>query len=272
MSSLQVFKNNEFGELKAVIKKKQPLFLANPLAKILNYSEPAKMLKRLDSDEKVEIKSNEVATVLGVSFSELGLSKYSPKAVFITESGLYNAILGSEKQEAKKFKRWVTNEVLPSIRKYGTYMTDDVIEKALTSPDFLIQLATNLKKEKQKRVLAEQKIEEQKPLVNFANKVSVSKNSLLVREVAKIASKKEMKIGEKRLWNKLREWNLILKNSTEPKQYGIDRGYFEIVEGTRESSKGTFSYKTTRVTGKGQVYIISRLQKELSQQEVACTE
>lgn len=103
---------------------------------------------------------------------------------------------------------------------------------------------------------------ENKKKDKFINQISISDNSLLVREVAKIASKNDIKIGEKRLWDKLRSWGMIFKNSTEPKQTFIDRGYFEVVEGSRTSGDKTFTYHTTRVTGKGQVYIINRLLNE----------
>ena len=176
---------------------------------------------------------------------------------FLTESGVYKLIFKSRKKEAEKFQDWVTGEVLPSIRQTGGYIphNEEDSENDILAKAVLIAQKTIEKKNKI--------IEEQKPLVNFANKVSESQNSLLVREVAKLASKKGISIGEKRLWQKLRDWNLIFKNSREPKQYGIDRGYFEVIEGTRESSKGTFTYQTTRITGKGQVHVISRLEKEM---------
>ncbi len=156
-NKLKIFENKEFGAIKAVVKDGEPLFLANPLADGLDYSETSKMLKRLDEDEKIEIRSDEVATVLGVTFQELGLSKFSPKAVFITESGLYNAIIGSDKPEAKKFKKWITSEVLPSIRKHGAYMTDDVIDFIYNDPQAMIDLLTKLKDEKEARVEAERR-------------------------------------------------------------------------------------------------------------------
>ena len=98
----------------------------------------------------------------------------------------------------------------------------------------------------------------------FINQIAVSENSLLVREVAKIASKNNISIGEKRLWNKLREWGIIFKNSTEPKQSAIDNGYVEVVEGSRQSGNKVFTYHTTRITGKGQKYIINKLLKEIN--------
>ncbi|HDN2514059.1 TPA: antA/AntB antirepressor family protein [Clostridioides difficile] len=113
----------------------------------------------------------------------------------------------------------------------------------------------------------EQKNKELQEKSKFINQIASSKNSLLVREVAKIISKsKGIVIGEKKLYEKLREWDLVFKNSTEPKQVAIDRDYLETVEGVKENSSGTFTFKTTRVTGKGQEYILKRLLKEQEEQ------
>lgn len=242
MNDLQIFKSNEFGEVRSFIKNGEPWFVAKDVCDILGLTNPSESLKALDDDEK----------------STLRISEGGPAVNIINESGLYTLVLRSRKPEAKKFKKWVTTEVLPSIRKYGAYMTDNTIEKALTSPDFLIQLATQLKEEREKRIQSEA----------FLHKIATSQNSLLVREVAKIASKDGFTIGEKRLWNKLRDWGLIFKNSTEPKQEYVDRGYFEVVEGVKETAKKSFTYRTTRVTGKGQVYIIQRLIKEVTKEDV----
>ncbi len=123
MNSLMLFENQEFGIIKTVCKDGEPIFLANPLSTILGYTKTNGMLRRLDEDEKIEISSKEVSEILGCTLNELGISKYAPSITFITESGLYNAILGSDKKEAKQFKRWVTSEVLPQIRKTGSYQS-----------------------------------------------------------------------------------------------------------------------------------------------------
>lgn len=186
---------------------------------------------------------------------------------FLTESGVYKLIFKSHKSEAEKFQDWVTDEVLPQIRKTGGYlgtdnnMTDEeIMAKALMVAQNTINKKNELLQAKEKE-LADTR-EDLNTKNKFINQIAVSENSLLVREVAKIASKENIVIGEKRLWNKLREWGLIFKNSTEPKQKAIDRGYFEVVEGSRITSGSTFTYKTTRVTGKGQTYIINRLLEE----------
>src|SRR5690606_34696096 len=125
----------------------------------------------------------------------------------------------------------------------------------LTSPDFLIQLATNLKHEQEARKLAETKLAKQQPLVHFAETCMASDKSLLVREVAKLVTKQGIVIGERRLYQKLREWKLIFANKNEPYQEYLDRGYFEITQGVKENAGGTHAWLTMRVTPKVQAYI-----------------
>lgn len=189
---------------------------------------------------------------------------------FLKEAGVYKLIFKSHKENAERFQDWVTDEVLPSIRKHGAYMTEDTIEKALTSPDFLIQLATKLKEEQEKSKQLEDKLHKNSKMIN---QIAVSKNSLLVREVAKVLSNEHsIKIGEKQLYKKLREWGWVFQKSTEAKQEAIRRGYLEVREGVRESTKGVFTFHTTRVTGKGQRKILEKLLEELEEMECATNE
>lgn len=135
------------------------------------------------------------------------------------------------------------------------------IQKAWDSPEMVMKRAMQFLNQKCEAL--ENQIQLNAPKVEFANHVAVSANSLLVEQVANIANKNGIKIGRNRLWEKLREWRIIKKTSKyEPKQEYIDCGYFEVIEGTKETPKGTFTYRTTRVTGKGQIYIINRLIKE----------
>lgn len=179
---------------------------------------------------------------------------------FLTESGVYKLIFKSKKKEAEKFQDWVTDEVLPQIRKTGGYIPineeeseQDILAKALLIAQNTLQKKDELLKAKDKELESKSR---------FINQLTASENSLLVREVAKVASKQNIVIGEKRLWSKLREWGLIFLKSTEPKQVGIDKGLFEVNEGTKEAKGKVFTYRTTRVTGKGQAYIIERLLQE----------
>ncbi|MGN4822519.1 BRO family protein [Bacillus cereus group sp. MYBK139-2] len=247
MNQLQVFNNEEFGQVRTVVQGEDVWFVAKDVADVLEFSDTNAMTRHLDEDELMSVK----------------LTGMNMKSTLMNESGLYSSILRSRKQQAKKFKKWVTNEVLPSIRKHGAYMIDKVLEQAVTNPDFAIGLLTKLKEEKEKLVAAQQQIVKQQPLVTFAEACMQSNESLKVSEVAKLAAKHNIKIGQRKLFAKLREWNLIFKRSTEPTQSAVEKGYFEIAQGVKQKPSGEpFTWTTTYVTPKGQAYIIERLKKE----------
>lgn len=143
MNELQVFKNDAFGEVRVLVKDGEPWFVGREIAEILQYKEPHKAIVRhVDEEDRMK---HPIPTNGGMQESWI-----------INESGLYSLILSSELPEAKKFKKWVTAEVLPSIRKYGIYATDEVIDRILDNPDFGIKLLQELKIERQKRIEAEQ--------------------------------------------------------------------------------------------------------------------
>ncbi|MBY0756545.1 phage antirepressor KilAC domain-containing protein [Clostridium sardiniense] len=182
---------------------------------------------------------------------------------FLTESGVYKLIFKSKKKEAEKFQDWVTDVVLPSIRKYGTYMTDNTLEKALTSPDFLIKLATNLKEEQTKRILLEEEKERNAPKVIFANAVSTSHTSILVGELAKLIKQNGVDIGERRLFNWLRDNGYLIKRKgtdyNMPTQKSLELKVIETKERTINNPDGSIRItKTPKVTGKGQQYFINK--------------
>lgn len=257
-NELKVFSNEMFGQVRVILKNDEPLFLSMDIATILEYSKNAKMLERLDEDEKTHLNREEI-----LSHFEGDLEIGNRGAYFITESGLYSAILGSKKSQAKEFKKWVTKDVLPSIRKNGAYMTDVTLEKAISDPDFMIGLLTNLKQEQQKRMELERKVEQDRPLVLFAETALKSKDNILVRELAKIANDNNLNIGEKRLYKKLREWGLILNGKTEPSQRGMNMGLFVVEEKNVDTPYGLKLTSTTKVTPKGQIHIIEKLKQEL---------
>jgi len=247
MNNLQVFKNEQFGQIRTIDKKGQLWFVAKDISNILGYSETNRMTARLDEDESISTK----------------LEGMNMNSTLINESGLYNAVLGSSKPEAKKFKKWVTGEVLPTIRKHGAYMTDNTIEKALTDPDFLIKLATNLKEEKLKRIDAEKKIELQQPKVVFADAVSASHTSILVGDLAKLLKQNGIETGANRLFEKLRKDGYLIRRKGNdynmPTQKSMELGLFEIKETSIAHSDGHISIsKTSKVTGKGQVYFVNK--------------
>ncbi|CAB0649377.1 phage repressor protein/antirepressor Ant [Corynebacterium diphtheriae] len=185
------------------------------------------------------------------------------KVRVITEPDLYRLIVGSELDTAQEFERLVFEEILPSIRKHGAYMTPETIEKTLTNPDFIIQLATNLKAEQEKNKALTAKVEEDKPKVLFADAVSTSKTTILIGELAKILRGNGIDISGTRLfvWMRANGFLVSRKGSdwNSPTQKSMDLGIMRLKETTVVHSDGHTSVsKTPKVTGKGQEYFVSR--------------
>lgn len=245
-NKLKIFNNDEFGQVRTLIIDGKPYFCGNDVAKALGYSNPRKAI----SDHCKGVTKRDTLT-------NGGLQSVS----FIPEGDIYRLIIKSKLPNAQKFESWVMDEVLPTIRKHDVYMTNDVIERTLTDPDYLIKLATTLKEERQARILAEQKIEEQKPLVDFANQVSNTTSLIDMNQMAKLLNDENIPIGRNRLFEILRERE-ILRSNNEPYQRYIDSGYFKIKESTYETPYGTKSYVKTLITGKGQIWITEKLRKE----------
>lgn len=256
MKDLKIFENNEFGEVRTTVIDDEPYFSLNDVCRILEIKNPRDAKSRLNLDG--------VGTTDGVD--SLGRRT---DVTMINESNLYKLIFQSRKPEAERFADWVTSEVLPAIRKHGAYMTDGVIEKTLTDPDYLIMLATNLKEEKAKRALAEAQNERNKPKVLFADTVSASKRSCLMGELAKMISqeairqgKLDKKIGQNKLFAWMRNKGYLCKGGerrNQPKQAYVEQGLFEIKKGTRLDGQGNnVVTSTTKITGKGQIYFVNK--------------
>lgn len=241
----------ENSEIRTVEKDGEPWFVGKDVAAVLGYANASKAIQdHVDAEDKL---NNDSLLSLGQRGGWL-----------INESGLYSLILSSKLPNAKKFKRWVTSEVLPSIRKHGAYMTDQTLEQALTSPDFLIQLATQLKEEKEQRKQLEAKVEQDKPKVLFADSVSASKSSILVGELAKILKQNGVDTGQFRLFAWLRENGYLIKREGSdynmPTQRSVEMGLFEVKQTIITHSDGHITTnKTPKVTGKGQVYFVNKL-------------
>lgn len=249
---IQVFKNQEFGELRTVMKDGEPWFVAVDVCKILEIVNTTDAIKRLDDDEKARLS-------LGIQGGDTNC---------LSESGLYSLTLGSRKPQARPFKRWVTHDVIPSIRKYGGYLTPAKIEEVLLNPDTIIQLATNLKEEQQKRIEAEIKIKADKPKVLFAEAVGSSKQGILIREMAKLLKQNGVDLGEKRFFSWLRANGYLIKNHGDdynlPTQRSMELGLMIIRERTYTDDIHTRIMRTPMITGKGQQYFISKFLKKES--------
>lgn len=256
MKDLKIFENNEFGEVRTTVIDDEPYFSLNDVCRILEIKNPSDAKNRLRKDG---VGTTEVIDSMG----------RTQQANFINESNLYKLVFQSRKPEAERFADWVTSEVLPAIRKHGAYMTDGVIERTLTDPDYLIMLATNLKEEKAKRALAEAVNEKNKPKVLFADTVSASKRSCLMGELAKMISqeairqgKLDKKIGQNKLFAWMRNKGYLCKGGerrNQPKQSYVEQGLFEIKKGTRLDGQGNnVVTSTTKITGKGQIYFVNK--------------
>lgn len=220
----------------------EPWFVAKDVCNVLGYMNASKTISdHVDSEDKLY---NESLSSLGQRGGWL-----------INESGLYSLVLSSKLPTAKEFKRWVTHEVVPSIRKHGAYMTQQTLDKALTSPDFLIQLATKLKEE-------QEKVKELEPKARFADAVAVSDGTCLIGELAKMLRQNGLDIGQNRLFAKLREDGYLGKTGSNRNvltQRAMDLGLFRIKETAITHSDGHVTInRTAKVTGKGQTYFVDR--------------
>ena len=248
MNEIQIFKNDSFGAVRTVEVEGTPYFVGKDVAEILGYSNTRDALARhVDSEDKADVVIHD--------------GSQNRTMAVINESGLYSLILSSKLPKAKEFKHWVTSEILPAIRRHGAYMSDDVIEQALTSPDFLIQLATQLKEEKAQRRALEERVEADRPKVLFADAVETSQTSILIGDLAKLIKQNGVYTGQKRLFAWLRENGYLIKSGSSinmPTQRSLDMKLFEVKERSISNPDGSVRVtKTTKVTGKGQTYFIN---------------
>lgn len=246
MNQLQQVFNYQNNQVRTVVKDDELYFVAKDVCEVLRI-DPSQT-RRIDNDEK------------GVCLIQTPGGHQEMLAV--NESGLYSLILGSRKPEAKQFKRWVTHEVIPSIRKHGAYMTPDMIEKVLTDPDTIIKLATNLKEEQTKRIAAETQIERDRPKVLFAEALEVSNNSILIGELAKLLKQNGINIGQNRLFDTLRKEGYLGRKGEYynlPTQRSMELKLFEIKTYTINNPDGSVrTTRTTKVTGKGCIYFVNK--------------
>lgn len=248
-NGIQVFENSDFGRIRVVERDGEPWFVAADVCRALDVVNSRDAVARLDTDEK-----NTVVLTDG--------TPGNPQKTVVNEPGLYTLILGSRKPEAKAFKRWVTHEVIPSVRKHGAYITPDKIEEILINPDTIIRLCTDLKEERAKRAALEVKVEADAPKVLFAGAVETSQDSCLVGQLAKMIRQNGCEIGQNRLFDYLRNEGYLCKSGSNrnlPTQRSMEAGLFEVKESVVDNPDGSVRLvRTTKVTGKGQIYFVNK--------------
>ena len=256
MNNLQFF-NFEDQSVRVVKINEEPWFVGKDLTNILGYTNGPKAIKdHVDEEDKLS--------------ERIVMSGQHRQAFLVNESGLYSLILSSKMPNANKFKRWVTHEVLPSMRKHVAYMTDEKTEEVLNDTDTIIKLATQLKDERQQRLIeqqlrrdAESQVRKMKPKALFADSVATSKSTILIGELAKILRGNGVDIGATRLFKWMRaNGYLISRKGSDwnmPTQRAMNLGLFKIKETTINHSNGSTSIsKTPKLTGKGQQYFINK--------------
>ena len=236
---LQIFKNHTFGNVRVIEQGGEPWFVAKDVCDCLENKNTTDALKRLDDDER----------------ARFNLGRQGETNI-VNEYGLYSLVLSSRKPEAKEFKRWITHEVIPSIRKYGSF--NMAIPRTL--PDALNAYANEIEAHQKTQAL----LEAQRPKVLFADSVAASHTSILIGELAKLLHQNGVKdMGQKRLFAWMREHGYLISRKANdynmPTQRAMELGLFQIKETTVTHSDGHISVsKTPKVTGKGQQYFIEK--------------
>lgn len=249
MNNISTFNNPAFGSVRAVSVNDEPYFVGKDVAEILGYSNPRKaMIDHVDAEDKGVTKCD---TLGGTQ-----------EMTIINESGLYSLILSSKLPKAKEFKRWVTAEVLPAIRKTGGYVNDTVqfVESYFGQLEPNQKHALTMMFDESKRMSAQ--LKEQAPKVLFANAVETAHNSILIGDLAKIIRQNGVDIGQKRLFEWLRQNGYLIKDGQSknmPTQKAKEMSLFEVKESTINNPDGSVRVtRTTKVTGKGQTYFVKK--------------
>lgn len=242
MNELKIFKNVEFGQIRTVMINNEPIFCLADVCVALELT--AKVVKQRLSDEVVS--KYPIADKLGRTQNTL----------FVNEDGLYDVILESRKKEAKKFRKWITHDVLPSIRKTGGYISG---QETMTDAELMAKALLVANKQIEQR---NKQIEEMQPKAIFADAVSASKTSILIGDLAKIICQNGIQIGQKRLFEWLRQNGYLIKSGSSknmPMQRYVEQGLFEVKESNVCNPDGSVRVtKTTKITGKGQLYFINK--------------
>ncbi len=243
MNQIKIFENPEFGSIRTLEINGEPYFVGKDVAALLGYADPNKSIAmHVDEDDKLNDKS---ASSLG-----------QRGGWFINESGLYSLILSSKLESAKRFKRWVTSEVLPSIRKSGGYIAG---QEQMTDSELMAKALLVAQKQIEER---NAQIERMKPKEIFADAVAASHTSILIGELAKLLKQNGVKTGRRRLFTWMRDNGYLIKGGSSrnmPTQKGMELGLFEIKETTINNPDGSIRIsRTTKVTGKGQQYFINK--------------
>lgn len=240
MNELRFFEAPQFGNIRTI----GDMFVAADVARALGYRMASDMTRRLDDADKG---TRSVRTPSG-----------EQSMTVITEYGLYDAVIGSQLETARDFKRWITHDVIPSIRQTGAYMTPDTIERVLADPDTIIRLATRLKEHQAEIAAQKEYIATLEPKAEFFNAVAGSRDAISIGDAAKVLG---MGVGQNRLFAMLRAQRILQSNNI-PYQEFVDRGYFRVIEQKYDVRGEVRISIKTLVTQRGLDYVRKMLSKK----------
>jgi anti-repressor protein len=248
---LQVFKNQNFGEIRTTMKDGKPWFIGKDIADVLGYSNTKDALQmHVDSEDKLIAQRSGNATF---DIPNRGIT-------IINESGLYSLILKSKLPGAKQFKRWVTSEVLPTIRKYGMFAADEL----LNNPDFMIKTFQKLKSERDQKLKFLKQIQSDKPYTKFGKAITTSDKGILIGEFSKLLKNDGIDIGQNKLFGWMRLNGYLISRGlrkNQPLQKYVERGLFIIKETIMHVDGEKKIQITPLITGKGQLYFLNKLKR-----------
>lgn len=270
MEYINVFSNEEIGKLEVIFINGKAMFEGKQVATGIGYRNYSAAINRHCDIEGVAFR--DVGVVTGKKSDGTEIIQYVQKK-FIDEGNVYRLILNSKLPSAKRFEKWIMDEVLPSIRKNGAYMSTETIEKTLENPDFIIKLATKLKEEKIQRCLSERKVKEleqkivsDKPYTNFGKSMATVDDAITIGQFAKLIQNNEgIPIGRNRLFKFLRDSGYLMKQCSEsniPIQTYVEQGLFKVDEYIVQTEEGPLISTKTLITGKGQVYLLDKITKD----------
>ena len=253
MNDVTIFRKDEFGAVRAVTLEGEPWFVAADVCRALGLGNSSMAVSKLDEDEK------------GISLIDTLGGKQ--KLGIVSQSGLYALVLSSRKPEAKAFKRWITHEVIPSIRKTGGYIAgQETMDDDQLLANALMVAQRKIAERNKQLEAANAKIQADAPKVLFAETVEKAEGDILVRQLAKLMVQRGYDTGEKRLYDLLRRDGFVIKANAKdqnaPTQRSVDMGLMRSIERTVSSAEKTFISSTTLITPKGQIYFLNKYAPE----------
>ena len=254
MNEIQVFNNPQFGAVRTAGTADNPMFCLADVCQAIGITNARNVKSRLDEED--------------VHLVDTPTAGGTQQITFVTESGLYDVIIRSDSEQAKPFRKWVTSEVLPSIRKHGMYATEATVESMLNDPENAILMLQAYQRERKERLAAQQQVEkleaqaiEDKPKIIYADAVKGSTSSCLIGELAKMIAQNGYPIGEKRLFQWMRDNHYLCsygERFNQPYQQYIEQGLFTMKQNVFSVDGEMRTRNTTKVTGKGQIYFINK--------------